>query len=255
MILLALECSAVSASVALMDDSRLLAESFVNVRLTHSQTLMPMVEGLLRCACMTLEQVDGFAVANGPGSFTGVRIGVAAVKGMAQALNRPCVGVSTLEAMAWQTADMLSGASGAGEEVLLCPVMDARCSQVYNALFALACGEGEASPEEPVSPMRRCADRAMSIEALAQELKFSKLCPYLVGDGAALCYNELKQSGIDCRLSPERMRYQRAVGVAMAARARFLAGAVQTAGELQPTYLRLPQAERDLKKRNLKKEA
>ena len=101
MIVLALECSAVSASVALMDDDRLLAESFVNVRLTHSQTLMPMVESLLRGACLELGKVDGFAVSSGPGSFTGVRIGVAAVKGMAQVLDRPCVGVSTLEAMAW----------------------------------------------------------------------------------------------------------------------------------------------------------
>lgn len=241
MILLALECSAVSASVALVEDDRLLAESFVNVRLTHSQTLMPMVESLLRCACMTLEQVDGFAISSGPGSFTGVRIGVAAVKGMAQALGRPCVGVSTLEAMAWQAVGSLSIAPTAG--TVLCPVMDARCAQVYNALFDLP-QEGEAAP------VRRCEDRAISIAELMEELKISKVCPYLVGDGAALCYNELKRSGIDCRIAPEGMRYQRAYGVALAARGRFLHGCALAAGDLQPTYLRLPQAERDLKKRN-----
>lgn len=240
MILLALECSAVSASVALVEDDRLLAESFVNVRLTHSQTLMPMVESLLRCACMTLEQVDGFAISNGPGSFTGVRIGVAAVKGMAQALGCPCVGVSTLEAMAWQAVGSLSIAPTAG--AVLCPVMDARCAQVYNALFDL--------PKEGDPPVRRCEDRAVAIAELAEELKISKVCPYLVGDGAALCYNELKRSGIDCRIAPEGVRYQRAYGVALAARSRFLDGRAFSAEELQPTYLRLPQAERDLKKRN-----
>lgn len=265
MIVMALECSAVSASVALVEDDRLLAESFVNVRLTHSQTLMPMAESLLRSACLMLDQVDGFAVSNGPGSFTGVRIGVAAVKGMAQALGRPCAGVSTLEAMAWQTAAMLDSVDAAGR-FTLCPVMDARCSQVYNALFEAPASHHNmvsqpadtVAPPTPsstwIAPVRRCEDRAISIGQLCEELKKSKVCPYLVGDGAALCYNELKRAGLDCRIAPEGSRYQRAYGVALAAQGRFTAGVAQDACDLKPTYLRLPQAERDLKKRKSEKE-
>lgn len=261
MIIMALECSAVSASVALVEEDRLLAESFINVRLTHSQTLMPMAESLLRSACLMLDQVDGFAVSSGPGSFTGVRIGVAAVKGMAQALGRPCAGISTLEAMAWQTAAMLQSVDAAGRFVL-CPVMDARCSQVYNALFDLPFGS-KGAPLRPVdnaavgtlaAPVRRCEDRALSLESLGEELKILKECPYLVGDGAALCYNAFEKAGINCRLAPEGSRYQRAYGVALAAQARFQAGEEQDACDLQPVYLRLPQAERDLKKQRSEKE-
>ena len=235
--LLSLECSAMSASVALTEDGRLMAESFVNIRQTHSQTLMPMVEGILHTAGITPDEVDGFAISAGPGSFTGVRIGVAALKGMAQALDKPCVGVSTLEAMAYQAADSVWGQ----ESALICPVMDARCSQVYNALFEVS--------KEGI-PLRRCEDRALMVAELAEEIKNLKVFPYLVGDGAALCYNEFVKLGIDCRMAPEGARYQRALGVAMAAEDRFLRGEVLPARELQPIYLRLPQAERDLKKRN-----
>ena len=243
MLLLSLECSAVAASVALTDGPTLLAESFVNVKLTHSQTLMPMVESLLRSAALMLDKVEGFAVSSGPGSFTGVRIGVAAVKGMAQALGRPCTGVSTLEAMAWQGAGV-TGCVPGGREMVLCPVMDARRGQVYNALFRAN------GPQ----PERLCEDRALALSDLAQELKNLKLCPFLIGDGAAMCYNELEQAGIDCFLAPEASRYQRAYGVALAAQERFLDHSAQEACDLQPTYLRLPQAERDLNQRNTQKE-
>ncbi|MFQ7690140.1 MAG: tRNA (adenosine(37)-N6)-threonylcarbamoyltransferase complex dimerization subunit type 1 TsaB [Butyricicoccus sp.] len=122
--ILALESSAVSASVALTEDEKLVAQSFQNCGLTHSRTLLPMVENLLANCGVSLADVDAIAVAHGPGSFTGVRIGVATVKGLALGADKPCLGVSTLEAMAW-------GARALGGD--LCCVMDARAGQVYNA--------------------------------------------------------------------------------------------------------------------------
>ena len=139
--ILALESSAVSASVALTEDEKLVAQSFQNCGLTHSRTLLPMAENLLANCGVSLADVDAIAVAHGPGSFTGVRIGVATVKGLALGADKPCLGVSTLEAMAWG-ARALSGD--------LCCVMDARAGQVYNALFTVEDGRVR----------RLCDDRA-----------------------------------------------------------------------------------------------
>ena len=140
--ILAFESSAVSASVALIEDERLVAQSFQNCGLTHSRTLLPMVENLLANCGVSLADVDAIAVAHGPGSFTGVRIGVATVKGLALGADKPCLGVSTLEAMAW-------GARALGGD--LCCVMDARAGQVYNALFTVEDGRVH----------RLCDDRAI----------------------------------------------------------------------------------------------
>ena len=145
--ILAFESSAVSASVALTEDEKLIAQSFQNCGLTHSRTLLPMAEGLLANCGVTLDAVDALAVAHGPGSFTGVRIGVATVKGLALGADKPCIGVSTLEAMAW-------GARALGG--LICCVMDARAGQVYNALFAIEDG----------APRRLCEDRAVKLSEL-----------------------------------------------------------------------------------------
>ena len=131
MLILAFESSAKPASVALLRDGKLLSVYTQCSQLTHSRTLLPMAEDMLKNAELTLRDVDLFAVAHGPGSFTGVRIGVSTVKGLAWALDKPCVGVSTLEAMAW------NGVAAGG---FVCPVMDARRSQVYNALFEIRGG-------------------------------------------------------------------------------------------------------------------
>ena len=170
--ILAFESSAVSASVALVEDEKLIAQSFQNCGLTHSRTLLPLAESLLKNCGVTLDDVDALAVAHGPGSFTGVRIGVATVKGLALGADKPCIGVSTLEAMAW-------GARALGGR--LCCVMDARAGQVYNALFAVENG----------APHRLCDDRALKLTDLGEEIGET---PYfLVGDGADLCYNTLKE--------------------------------------------------------------
>lgn len=226
----ALESSAKSASAALIEDGRLLGEFYIHTKLTHSETLMPMAEALLQNTRIPLEQVDVFAVSAGPGSFTGIRIGVAAVKGMAMAAGKPCAAVSTLEAI---------GENYRGQEALVCAVMDARCNQVYNALFD--CRDGEA--------VRLCQDRALSIEALFTELvEYREKKIVFAGDGASLCFERL-QGRLRAQLAPELLRYQKASNVAFAALRKAQNGTLMTASELMPVYLRLPQATRELNKR------
>ena len=127
--ILSLECTAGPASAAITEDGRVIASSFVNVKLTHSQTLLPMAEGLFAASRLGLSDIDGIAVTAGPGSFTGVRIGISAAKGLAAARNLPCAGVSTLLSLAFNYRDT---------DCIVCAVMDARCSQVYNAIFEIS---------------------------------------------------------------------------------------------------------------------
>ncbi|NCB51147.1 MAG: tRNA (adenosine(37)-N6)-threonylcarbamoyltransferase complex dimerization subunit type 1 TsaB [Clostridia bacterium] len=224
MLTLAFESSAKSASVALMRDGTLLGQYTQCSGLTHSRTLLPMAEDLLSNTETQLSDVDIFAVAHGPGSFTGIRIGVATVKGLAWSSEKTAVGVSTLEAMAWH-------GTAACEGTLVCCAMDARRSQVYNALFVMKDG----------SPERLCADRALSLSELASELNNTEKQIFLVGDGAILCYNAFRECGISCRLAPEPLLNQSAWGVCMAAADKFPC----SASDLIPVYLRLSQAERE----------
>lgn len=226
MLLLSFETSAKAASVALSEESRLLGEQYQNTGLTHSQTLMVMVEDLLKQCGKKAEDVTHVAVAAGPGSFTGVRIGVAAAKGFAWGAELPCYGVSTLEAMALG----LGIHSG-----YVCPVMDARRSQVYNALFSVENGIYTRIRE----------DRAIALSDLAQELQALDIPVYLVGDGSVLCHNTLKDTVPSLILPPEHKQHQTAVGVALAALSAIHAGDVGNAGALVPNYLRLSQAERE----------
>ena len=223
--ILAFESSAKAASAALLEDRTLVAESFVNNGRTHSATLMPMAERMLQDCGVTVRDLDVVSVAVGPGSFTGVRIGVAAAKGMAWAAEKPVCGVSTLEAMAY----LLQHCSG-----VICPVMDARRSQVYNALFRWESG----------NLVRLTEDRAVSLEELKKDLKKMQNPIFLVGDGSRLCYNTLKAE-IPLIFPPAHLEMQHASGVGMAAAAAAEAGHLQTAEELRPNYLRLSQAERE----------
>ena len=226
MLILAFESSARPASVALLRDGSLLSQYSQCSALTHSRTLLPMAEDMLKNAELAIGDVDLFAVAHGPGSFTGVRIGVSTVKGLAWAANKPCVGVSTLEAMAWH------GISAGG---VVCPVMDARRSQVYNALFEIRNG----------IPLRLCGDRPIALEELAPQLRELESPAFLVGDGAAITARYLETAGIPFRMAPENLRWQSAWGVAMAAADREPG----TADSLLPVYLRLSQAERERQER------
>ena len=226
MLTLAFESSAKAASVALVRDGDLISQYSQCSGLTHSRTLLPMAEDMLKNAELSLEKLDLFAVAQGPGSFTGIRIGVSTVKGLAWASDKPCVGVSTLEAMAWH------GLSAGG---YICPVMDARRSQVYNALFKIEGGR----------PVRLCADRAVALPLLAGELEKLNAPVFLVGDGAKLTASFLEEQGLPYVLAPENLRWQSAWGVAMAAMDKKPGDAHQ----LLPVYLRLSQAERERQER------
>ena len=226
MLILAFETSAKAASVALHDGQKLLGESYQNTGLTHSQTLMVMAEDLLKQCGKTAADVTAVAVAEGPGSFTGVRIGVAAAKGFAWGAEIPCYGVSTLEAMA---------ASLNVWEGTVCPVMDARRSQVYNALFAANCG----------SYTRIREDRAISLRELGEELQNMPKPVFLVGDGSKLCYNTLLETVPALVLPAEHRMHQRSVGVALCALEKIARGEAPSGAELTPNYLRLSQAERE----------
>lgn len=226
MLILAFESSAKAASVALMKDGVLLGESFQHSGKTHSATLMPMAETLMKDCEVKPGDLDCVAVAKGPGSFTGVRIGVAAAKGLAWAAEKEVCGVSTLLGMATQMAH-LNG--------IICPVMDARRQQVYNALFA---SDGK-------NLTRLTEDRAISLEELKKELETFEKPIFLVGDGSKLCYNTLEEHLPNLVYPPAHMEMQRASGVAMAASVMAREGLLTTAQDLTPNYLRLSQAERE----------
>ena len=226
--ILALETSAKAVSCAVWQDGMPLACSWQSTGLTHSRTLMPMVEAMLHNSVLTLAGIDGIAVAAGPGSFTGLRIGIAAAKGLAWAAEKPCIPVSTLLAMAMP----LSHWEGAR---IVC-AMDARRQQIYNAIFTV----------EEGSLIRRAEDRAIALSSVAAELKETDRRPTLiVGDGAVLCRDFLEGEGIRCSLAPPHLLMQSASGVAMAALEPLLTGRTVTAQDLSPVYLRLSQAERE----------
>ena len=224
--ILAFETSAKAASVALTDGGKLLAESYQNTGMTHSQTLMVMAQDLLKTCGLSPKDVDAVAVAAGPGSFTGVRIGVAAAKGFAWGGELPCYGVSTLEAMA-RNLGVWQG--------YIVPAMDARRSQVYTAIFHAQKGVLTRVEE----------DMAISLQELGEKIKNYQESIFLVGDGALLCYNTLLEEVPALVLPPEHRMHQRAVGVALAAQAMADAGDPGNGAELTPNYLRLSQAERE----------
>ena len=232
MLTLAFETSAKAGSVALTEDGKLLGESYQNTGLTHSQTLMVMAEDLLKQCGKTMADVTSVAVAEGPGSFTGVRIGVAAAKGLAWGGQLPCYGVSTLEAMA---------VSLGAYEGHVCACMDARRNQVYNALFLADGGK----------LTRLSEDRAIALAELKTELEHIDGPIFLVGDGAVLTHKTLSGEIPNLILPPEHRLHQRAVGVALLAEQMQAAGEPGNGNALSPNYLRLSQAERErLEKQN-----
>ena len=227
MYILALDSTAIAATVALCDDEKLLSLTTVENGNTHSQTLLPMVEETLARFELRPTDVELFACSAGPGSFTGVRIGVSTIKGLAFGTNIPCVGTSTLEAL----AQNLIGFDG-----ILCPVMNARRNQVYNALFR--CRDGVIT--------RLCEDRAIALDALDGELAALGESPiYLAGDGYDLAVSQLKLCADHIRPTPVLLRVQNAYSVAQVALALDRQGHRVTDEELVPVYLRLSQAERE----------
>ncbi|MGN1194056.1 MAG: tRNA (adenosine(37)-N6)-threonylcarbamoyltransferase complex dimerization subunit type 1 TsaB [Acutalibacteraceae bacterium] len=222
--ILAVDTSAVCASVAITEGEKIISLCQTNAGLTHSRTLLPMIDAALKNSETDLDSIDFFSVSTGPGSFTGIRIGIAAVKGLCDAKDKRCLPVSTLEGLAFNLL---------GQNVIACCVMDARCKQVYTALFDI---EGE-------NITRLCQDKAVSIEELGKELdKYNKKIVF-VGDGAEICYNSLGYE-----LAPPVLRFQNAASVAFAAKRQFEKDEKSvSSAEVMPVYLRLPQAERELK--------
>ena len=228
--ILALDSSAIVATVALCEDDRLLAEYTVNNGNTHSETLLPMIESLLGHFKLSAKDVDAFAASTGPGSFTGVRIGAATVKGLAFGMNKPCVEVSTLEALAYN----LVGFGG-----IICPVMNARRSQVYTALFR---SDGK-------TLTRIMPDSAIAISELDDILcEYGEESVMLCGDGYGITKKGLVRA--QTADTPERLIHQSAYSVAAVAYGQLLRGNSTSDTELKVNYLRPSQAERELMNKN-----
>lgn len=228
--ILGVESSATAASVAVYLDGKIIAQVQSNTGLTHSQTLLPMVEAVLETTGNTLKDMDYIAVSNGPGSFTGVRIGVSAVKGMAQPLNIKCVEVSTLEAIAKPLE---------GTGCYAVAVMDARCNQVYTAQFD--CENGFE---------RVTVDEAITIDELGEKLKSITKPIVLIGDGTLVAYAKLKECINNIGVANAAIRYQAAANVCIIAAEKIENGYEgSNAQDVLPNYLRLSQAERELKKK------
>lgn len=227
MIILAFDSTAKSASVAVCDGERALGKFDVDNGLTHSELLLPMAESLLEKLKLSISDIDLITCTVGPGSFTGVRIGTALVKGLALGRNIPTVAVSTLEAL----AENLSGI-----DAIVVPVMDARRSQVYTAIFK--------SQESGIS--RLSEDMAISIDELAKRLsKYKDKSIYLVGDGYAVARSGLEKHSIKLSVTPKLLVNQSAVSCAAVAKRKYESGEYTNDLSLAPTYLRAPQAERE----------
>ena len=225
--ILGIECSASPVSVAISDNGKIISNDFSNTKVTHSQTLMPMVETVLKNSGLNLNDIDAFAVAAGPGSFTGIRIGISAVKGMAFPENKPCYPVSTLEGIAY----LFKNYNG-----IICPVMDARCNQVYNALFKVQNG----------TVKRLCDDRALMCNDLANEIKDFKEQVFICGDGTDV-FSPFVSDMENVTIIQDNQKYQNATGVVDVACNGNIYSCLPK--DLLPVYLRLPQAERELKQK------
>ena len=226
--LLVIDTALGACTAAVFEDDRALAMRFEPMTKGHQERIGGLVRDVMAEAGGGFDSLDRIGVTVGPGSFTGIRIGISTAKGLCWGLDIPAVGVSTLEAMA-QSARFVP------EGTIVCPAMDARRSQLYNALFTVQNG----------ALVRLTEDRAIAADALAEELSGSGKSVWVLGDGWAICEKALKERGVFCTAAPEELRWQTAFGVCLAAQSKTPTGAE----DLLPVYLRLSQAERERQSR------
>ena len=226
--ILAIECSAKPVSAAVISDGKVIGYAFSDIKLTHSQTLFPIIKSALGAARLTFSDIDAIGVATGPGSFTGLRIGISSAKGLAEPNNLKCVGVSTLMATTYMFR---------GENAIICPVLDARCGQVYNALFEV----------NGSTVSRLCDDRTVMIDDLIKELKNINDKRIILCCDAAKSVYSTAQFKDNLTIAPAPLVLQNAIGVGYCAEAMLSSGKYSDAAEIMPVYLKLPQAERELK--------
>ena len=233
--ILGIDSSGLVASVAVVEDDILIAEYSIQYKITHSQTLLPMLDEVRERIGLNMEEIDAIAVASGPGSFTGLRIGSATAKGLGLALQKPIVSVPTLDALAFN----LWGAAG-----VVCPIMDARREQVYTGIYSFIRKEQENEMSVIMDPC------AMSFDDLAGKLNaFGKDVCFL-GDGVPVFYEQMeKLLTVPFSIAPASCNRQRAASVAALGSIMYQKGEIQTAGEHAPEYLRLSQAEREKKEK------
>ena len=225
--ILALDSSGLVATVAILEDDRTVAEYTVNYKKTHSQTLLPMLDEIVKMTEFDLDTIDAIAVAGGPGSFTGLRIGAATAKGLGLALHKPLIHVPTVEGMAYG----LYGVSG-----LICPIMDARRDQVYTGLYRFENGEFEVVEEQ----------MAVALDELIEKLNAYGGKVTFLGDGVPVYKTQLADKlAVEYHFAPAHVNRQRAAAVGALGMKYYAEGKIQTAKEHRPDYLRLSQAERE----------
>lgn len=229
--LLAIESSAKTASVAILEDDLLLAEYTTNHKMTHSQTLLPMLDEIVKRIGADLSEMSAIAISKGPGSFTGLRIGSATAKGLGQALNLPIVEVPTLEGLAYNVAEY---------DGIVCPCMDARRNHVYGAIYTFSEGKVQTVVE---TCLVEAADFVKIVGEKASELGKK---PIFLGDGVSVVKPELANAQYEYKLANANSNTHRAASVAQAGAVRFAAGQMVTAKEHVPDYLRPSQAEREM---------
>lgn len=233
--ILGLDSSGLVASVAVVENNNLLAEYTVNYKKTHSQTLLPMLDEICRMVELDLESIDAIAVAAGPGSFTGLRIGSATAKGLGLALKKPLIGIPTVEGLAYN----LYGVSGN-----ICPIMDARRNQVYTGIYAFE-GDDMIVVEDQM---------AINIEELIEKLNVRNIPVTFLGDGVSVYKKKIEEKmHVPYAFAPAHVNKQRAGAVAALGAKYFAQGKVEYAREHQPDYLRASQAEREREEREAKK--
>lgn len=225
--ILALDSSGMVASVAVVEEEQVVAEYTTNYKKTHSQTLLPMLDEIVKQIELDLDTIDAIAVAAGPGSFTGLRIGSATAKGLGLALNKPIIPVPTVDGLAYNLY---------GVEGLICPLMDARRNQVYTGLYTF-------EKDRMITVMPQCA---VSITEITEKINKTNKSVIFLGDGVPVHKETIEEQVlVSHRFAPAHLARQRASAVGVLAGVYYKEGKIEHAREHKPEYLRLSQAERE----------